>query len=88
MIDKMINDDSEIVTIIVGADANQTEAKAIADAVGKQYPDLEFEIHQGGSTGLSLFRLQLSRLKQLSRTGVPHAGTFCEIYIKACDWRH
>jgi DAK2 domain fusion protein YloV len=47
MIGKMINDDSEIVTIIVGADANQTEAKAIADAVGKQYPDLEFEIHQG-----------------------------------------
>ena len=47
MVNKMINADSEIVTIIVGADASQSEAKAIAAAVGDQHPDLEFEIHQG-----------------------------------------
>ncbi len=64
----MINADSEIITIIVGADASQSEAKAIAAAVGDQHPDLEFEIHQGDQPVYPYFVLvEIKRLPHLSR---------------------
>lgn len=47
MISAMIDDDSEIVTLIVGEDASMSEAEAIAQSVEAGNEDVEVEIHQG-----------------------------------------
>lgn len=47
MVKAMLNDDSEIVTIIVGEDGTQAEAAEIEDAILAIDEDLEVEIHQG-----------------------------------------
>nr|WP_302685348.1 DAK2 domain-containing protein [Latilactobacillus fuchuensis] len=47
MVEAMLDDDSEIVTIIVGADGDQTEAEQISDAVMAIDDELEVEIHEG-----------------------------------------
>lgn len=44
---KMITEDAEILTIIVGEDAPEEEAAAIEAAVEELYPDVELEVHQG-----------------------------------------
>lgn len=44
---KMINEDIEIITIIVGEDGNQAEAEKISEALEASHPDLEVEIHEG-----------------------------------------
>ena len=46
-IDKMINDDSEILTIIYGEDAEASEVEEITEAVEAKYPDVEVEVHEG-----------------------------------------
>ena len=46
-IDKMINDDSEILTIIYGEDADASEVEEITEAVEAKYPDVEVEVHEG-----------------------------------------
>ncbi|GEL12691.1 hypothetical protein FC15_GL000979 [Lapidilactobacillus concavus DSM 17758] len=44
---KMLDDDSEIVTIIIGQSGNEQEAQQIADAVSAVDDEIEVEIHQG-----------------------------------------
>ncbi|MDT2596160.1 DAK2 domain-containing protein [Enterococcus dongliensis] len=44
---KMINDDIEIITIIVGEEGTQAEAEKLSEAIEASYPDLEVEIHEG-----------------------------------------
>lgn len=46
-LNKMINEDIEIITIIVGEDGNQAEAEKISEALEASHPDLEVEIHEG-----------------------------------------
>lgn len=46
-IDKMLNDDSEILTIIYGEDAEASEVEEITEAVEAKYPDVEVEVHEG-----------------------------------------
>lgn len=46
-IEKMLTEDSEIVTIIIGEDGNSEQAQRIADAVSNLDDELEIEIHQG-----------------------------------------
>lgn len=46
-LEKMIDEDSEIVTIIIGEDGTQEEAEALEAAVLNIDSDLEVEIHQG-----------------------------------------
>ena len=46
-IDKMIDDDSEILTIIYGEDAEASEVEEITEAVEAKYPDVEVEVHEG-----------------------------------------
>ena len=46
-IDKMIDDDSEILTIIYGEDADASEVEEITEAVEAKYPDVEVEVHEG-----------------------------------------
>lgn len=46
-IDKMIDDDSEILTIIYGEDADASEVEEITEDVEAKYPDVEVEVHEG-----------------------------------------
>ena len=46
-IDKMIDDDSEILTIIYGEGAEASEVEEITEAVEAKYPDVEVEVHEG-----------------------------------------
>ena len=47
MISKMLDEDSEIVTIIYGQDGSETEAQAIKEAALELDEDIEVEIHAG-----------------------------------------
>lgn len=46
-LEKLLDDDSEIVTIIVGEDSDTTKAETLADKVTEAFPDVEVEIHEG-----------------------------------------
>lgn len=46
-VEKMIDDDSEILTIIYGEDADASEVEEITEAVEAKYPDVEVEVHEG-----------------------------------------
>lgn len=48
MIDAMIDEDSEIVTLIVGADGSEEEAEQLGSTIEDKYPEIEVEIHDGG----------------------------------------
>lgn len=43
----MLEDDSEIVTIIIGEDGDSTDAQKVKDAILTENDDLEIEIHEG-----------------------------------------
>ena len=47
MIEAMVDEDSEIVTLIVGEDGKRDEAEAIETAITEAHEDLEVEIHDG-----------------------------------------
>ena len=47
MVKAMLDEDSEVITIIYGADADQAEAQAIADEIQSWDEDYEVEIHEG-----------------------------------------
>lgn len=47
MVKSMLDEDSEVVTIIYGEDGNKEEAEAIETAVSELDEDLEIEIHEG-----------------------------------------
>ena len=48
LVDKLIDDDSEIVTLYYGKDATEDEANLIADTIMKEHPEVEVEVHNGG----------------------------------------
>ena len=48
MIEKMLDEDSEIITIMYGRDASEDEAQQVVEALEASHDDLEFEIHDGG----------------------------------------
>ncbi len=47
LIDKMISDDSEILTILSGEDVSEEEVEALESYVEEKYDELEVEVHQG-----------------------------------------
>ena len=47
MVESMLDDDSEVVTIIYDEDGNEAEAKEIEQAILDIDDDLEVEIHEG-----------------------------------------
>lgn len=47
LLDGLIDEESEIVTILYGTDVSQDEAESLADYVTGRYPDLEVEVHNG-----------------------------------------
>ncbi|HZJ57816.1 MAG TPA: DAK2 domain-containing protein [Clostridia bacterium] len=48
LLDKMIDDDSEIVTLLYGQDIGQEQAEQIIAYLEESYPDLDIEMHPGG----------------------------------------
>ena len=48
MVEKMLDEDSEIITVMFGRDSNKEEAKQVVSALEEKYDDLEFEVHNGG----------------------------------------
>ncbi|WEV45022.1 DAK2 domain-containing protein [Streptococcaceae bacterium ESL0687] len=46
-LDKMLNDESEIVTIYIGEDGSRELAESLAEDIEEDYPEVEVEIHQG-----------------------------------------
>lgn len=47
LLEKMMDEDSEIVTIIFGEDSSKDEAQELADFIEEKFPDAEAEIHDG-----------------------------------------
>ncbi|HFI0639592.1 TPA: DAK2 domain-containing protein [Streptococcus suis] len=45
--EKMLDEDSEIVTIYIGEDGNEELAQTLAEQLEEQFEDVEVEIHQG-----------------------------------------
>lgn len=48
LVDRMVDDDSEIVTVIVGADAHAGDTRLLEEHVQSQHPHVEVEVHDGG----------------------------------------
>ena len=48
MVEKMLDEDSEIITVMFGRDSNKEEANQIVSALEEKHDDLEFEVHNGG----------------------------------------
>ena len=48
MIEKMLDEDSEIITIMFGRDASEEQAQEVVEQLEAKHDDLEFEIHYGG----------------------------------------
>ena len=47
LITKMIDDETEIITVIVGEDGSEEEANEVIEEIESQHEDLEFELHIG-----------------------------------------
>lgn len=48
LINKLIDEDTELVTLYYGNDTTEDEARLIADKVTEEHPDIEVEVHFGG----------------------------------------
>lgn len=48
MVDAMVDEDSAIVSIYYGSDAEEAAAEALGSAIEEKYPDVEVEINNGG----------------------------------------
>ncbi len=48
MIDRMVDEDSAIVSIYFGSDSSEEESSEISEAIEEKYPDLDVEINNGG----------------------------------------
>jgi DAK2 domain fusion protein YloV len=48
LLQKMVNADSELITLFYGQNVSEEEAMHIKDTAQKRYPDCEIEVHYGG----------------------------------------
>ena len=48
MVDKMVDEDSAIVSIYFGSDVTEEDAEGLSAAIEEKYPDLDVEINNGG----------------------------------------
>ena len=55
LIDSMIDDDSELVSLYYGADVDEDGANKLADKLADKYEDVEFEVQFGGQPVYSYF---------------------------------
>ncbi len=47
LLDKMIDEDSSIITILVGQDVSEEQMNQVAEAIGEKFSDLDLDIRQG-----------------------------------------
>ena len=47
LLDKMITEDSSLVTLIVGEDISEDQANEIAEKINEKYPDVDVDLHLG-----------------------------------------
>ena len=47
LVDHLVTDDSELVTVLVGADASSRETDRVRDHLGREHAHVEVEIHEG-----------------------------------------
>ncbi len=47
LVDALVDGDSELVTIVVGADADADDTARIGEHVASAHPDVEIELHHG-----------------------------------------
>ena len=48
MLEKMIDEDTEMVSIYYGSESSEEEAEVILEAIEEKYPDVDIEINDGG----------------------------------------
>ena len=48
LVDRLIDEDSEIVTVLVGTDARPAETERVREHLAAQHPHVEIEVHEGG----------------------------------------
>ena len=48
MLEKMIDEDTEMVSIYFGSDSSEDDASVIAEAIEEKYPDVDVEVNDGG----------------------------------------
>ena len=47
LLEKMVDDDSSIITILVGQDVNEEEMNKVSEMIGEKFSDLDLDIRQG-----------------------------------------
>ena len=55
LIESLVSDDSELVSLYYGADATEEEAELIADEIVAEYNDIDVEVQYGGQPVYSYF---------------------------------
>ena len=48
LVDRLVDDESELLTVLAGADAVTAETARLEEHVALAYPQLEIEVHEGG----------------------------------------
>ena len=48
LIDRLVDEDSEIVTVLVGLDARPAETQRVREHLAAKHPHVEIEVHEGG----------------------------------------
>ena len=48
MMKAVVDEESELITVYYGADTNEADAQALADEIGREFPDCDVECHRGG----------------------------------------
>ena len=47
LVGRLVDDDSELVTVLLGADARQADTNRLREHVGLEHPHVELEVHAG-----------------------------------------
>lgn len=54
LLNEMLAEDSEILTVIIGQDAEQAVTDNMINWIEEQYPDVEVEVHEGDNQFINI----------------------------------
>lgn len=63
LLDSMMTEDDEILTVLQGADAADDEMKELVSYIESKFEDVEVEVHKGSSLFIPTFFNRISRKK-------------------------